>query len=147
MHLRNSFFSILGGRFLFAAFFLSWGQLVNGFKMHCWYYSGCSTRNHEPPYSSLSVCLPVCLSVCLSVCASSWLTLVRAAPSESFNLQMTEESALLFYFLLSFQKVDTPSQQHSPQVTKLASLLSMMYTLLPSFCALKICLFFCSSWL
>ena len=47
-----------------------------------------------------------------AVCSSSWLTLILAAPLESFNLKMREEPAFLFYFLLSLQKMGTPSNPH-----------------------------------
>lgn len=46
------------------------------------------------------------------------------APVDSFHLKMRRRP-LSSYFLLSLQKVGTPSQQRSPQVTKRPSLLSI----------------------
>lgn len=96
---------------------------------------------HQAPMSHPS---QHCLSVRLSVCLFLQLTHpVLAAPLESFNLKMREEPALFLYFLLSLQKMGTPSKKPSPQITKLPSVLSMMHKLPPSFSGLKF--FFCLS--
>lgn len=71
---------------------------VGNRRHHCW-CSGHSTRHQWAILVS-------------TVCSSSWLTLILAATLESLNLKMREEPAFLFYFLLSLQKMGTPSNPH-----------------------------------
>lgn len=69
---------------------------------------GAVPGTNEPPYSALFVC------------SCSWLTL------NSWVIYTEDEMrASSFYFLLALHKMDTPSKQPSPHLTKLPSLLSM----------------------